>query len=203
MGLLNWLFSRKSAATKNSNGGLPDRSNDLIDISKHIDTSEGFVDILLTIRNYSVSTTSHIYTVQGRYKNQVVGLRVEIKNGIEAGISETGEINPIAVVANGVCISSLGQESDEFVKALSKLYRLPSRKQFTSHPINLTVFSLNTINADLGKAELYKFKLFIEENSDSLYAEVYLNIDLTNNTLELAEKDMSYRENIIKAMTKL
>lgn len=101
----------------------------------------------------------------------------------------------------GVKISSIGTESDEFIRALSELYKLPTTKPFTKKTIAVTAFSLNQSEVNLESSECYKFKFFLEEGSEALYSELYFNIDLGKKIIELKEKDDSYRESIIKVFT--
>jgi hypothetical protein len=57
-----------------------------------------------------------------------------------------------------------------------------------------------------GKEEQYKaideYKLFLEGNSNEDYAELYLNINSTENWIELREKDEEYRTAILRFLRK-
>jgi hypothetical protein len=44
----------------------------------------------------------------------------------------------------------------------------------------------------------YKFKIFMETVED--VPELYINFDFTNNLIELAEKDVEYREGVLSYM---
>lgn len=59
-------------------------------------------------------------------------------------------------------------------------------------------FSLNESPVDLEAREHYKFKMFFQDDNEDLYCEIFCNIDLAGNVIELHEKDEEYRENIIK-----
>ena len=95
------------------------------------------------------------------------------------GISDQGEMNSEnGFIQNAVKIISIGQESDELIKALSELYEIPTQRLFTKTKLVTTAFSLNQKIADLDKQDYYKFKLFFYENSDEdSYAELYFNIN--------------------------
>lgn len=111
-------------------------------------------------------------------------------------------IQRMAFTSESIKILSIGQQSDNLIKALSKLYNIPCDKGFTDKTVVASAFSLGTEYADLTKNNgYYKFKLFIEENSDDLYCEVYLNMNFDQGTIELREKDPEYRENLIKVFT--
>ena len=204
MGLLSFLFG-----CKNDNGQKINLLTDsdttkiiLEEITAHIDTAEGWNDIFLKIVSDKQTDSSHVYIGKGLYKGKTVGLQCEVKKGIAAGLIQSGEINKNAFVSNGVKLTSIGQESNDLVKSLSELYQFPTTKPFTMQTITTTAFSLNQNKVDLNIKDYYKFKLFFEENTEDLYSELFFNIDLTRQIIELHEKDEEYRENIIKVLTK-
>jgi len=92
------------------------------------------------------------------YNGRIVGLKVEIKKGIVAGLLPSGEINEYAFYGNGIQFSSIGTESNELIKALSELYDFQTTKQFSKFVISSTIFSLNEHDAYLSKKDYYKFK---------------------------------------------
>ena len=204
MGILSWILGCKNVG-ENDNSIADSSKIVLNEIVHKKDTTEGdFHDVSLSIISDTFTDTSHTYIGKGLYDGNVVGLKVEVKNGMPAGLIDAKEpINKAAFVHDGVIISSIGMESDEFIKALSTLYYIkPTSLSFTKEVIKTTSFSLNKVDVDLSKKGFYKFKLFFEENSDENYAELFLNLDLVNRVIELAEKDIEYRKNIIKVMTK-
>jgi hypothetical protein len=175
----------------------------LEEITSRTDTTEGFSDIFLHITDEVKLDSSHIYTVKGRFKGKIVGVNVELASNIPQGITTDGEINAkTGFVENGLKLSSIGQESNDLLKALSDLYNIPSNKLFSKKVISATAFSLNQKVADLDKGDYYKFKLFFNENgNEEQYAEIYLNINTEEKVIELHEKDPEYRTAIINALT--
>lgn len=196
MGLFSFLFG-----CKNSNIQAQ-QTNNLVDITSRIDKTEGWNDIFLTITSNIKTDTSHIYVAQGLYKGKIVGLQIEVHSNIPAGIVDGKPDFKSGFVANAVRLKSLGQESDELVKVLAILYKQPSDKRFTKQTISATAFSLNDKIADLDKRDYYKLKLFFEENDENLYSEIFLNINTDKREIEINEKDESYRNPIIKLLTK-
>lgn len=190
---------------KNRDSNIQTQKSDhskLEDITSRIDPKEGFVDIFLKITLDTKTDTSHIYIVKGLYKNKTVGLQIEVNSKIRAGIID-GEIDgKNGFVLNGVQIKSIGQESNELVKALSELYKQSTEKSFSKEIVSATAFSLNDKPINLDKSDYYKLKLFFEENDENLYSEVYLNINTDKQEIEIHEKDQEYREPIIKVWTK-
>jgi hypothetical protein len=199
MGFFSFLFGCKNndsnAQTNNVN------NTKLEDITSRIDPAEGWSDIFLKITEDTKTDTSHIYIVKGLYKNKTVGLQVEISSKIGAGIVDGKPDGKAGFVANAVQLKSIGQESDELVKALAELYKQPTDKGFTKQTISATAFSLNEKSVNLDKNNYYKLKLFFAEDDENLYSEIFLNINTDKREIEIHEKDESYREPIIKVWT--
>ena len=199
IGLLFFLFG---CGQNDKNADL-NKSLALQDITSKMDTSEGFVDIYLTIINETTTDTSHIYIAKGLYNGKIVGFQFDVKSNMINGITSEGEINTKeGFNRNAVKIASLGQESDEFLKGLAELYKISTKRVFTKSKISTTAFSLNQNTADLNKGNYYKFKLFFNEDGDEeTYAELFFNIDTDKNIIELHEKDPDYRIPLIRAFT--
>lgn len=199
MGLFSFLFGCKSndsnAQTNNSD------NTKLEDITSRIDPEEGWSDIFLKITEDIKTDTSHIYIAKGLYKNKTVGLQIEINSKIGAGIIDGKPDGKAGFVANAVRLKSIGQESDELVKALAELYKQPTDKGFTKQTISATAFSLNEKAVNLDKSDHYKLKLFFAEEDENLYSEIFLNINTDRREIEIHEKDEGYREPIIKVWT--
>lgn len=161
----------------------------------------GYVDIFLKTVLTTVTDSSYIYVAKGFYNKKTVGLQVEVMNNIGAGITD-GTINAKkGFYANGVHITSLGIESDSFVKALAGLYGLSTNRSFSDRPIYVSVFSLNEIDADLAKDDYYMFKLFFEDNNEDLYSEIFMNVNTKSGEIEFFEKDPEFREQLIRVLT--
>ena len=199
MGLLSTLFGCGQDNNKKQH------TSDLIleEITSRTDTSEGFSDIFLKITSDLKSDTAHIYIAKGLYKNKTVGLQFIVKSNMPNGITAEGEMNSKdGFIRNAIKIISIGQESDELVKALSELYEIPNKNLFTKTTLVTTAFSLNQTIADLNKPGYYKFKLFFNEDSDEVsYAELFFNINTNEKTIELHEKDNDYRKPLVKVFT--
>ena len=196
MGILSTLFGCR----QNNNKKQITSDLKLEEITLRTDTSDGFCDIFLKITSDLKTDTTHIYIAKGIYKNKTVGLQFEVKSAMPNGISDQGEMNSEnGFIQNAVKIISIGQESDELIKALSELYEIPTQRLFTKTKLVTTAFSLNQKIADLDKQDYYKFKLFFNENSDEdSYAELYFNINTNVRIIELHEKDNDYRKPLVK-----
>lgn len=200
MGLFSMLFGCGREQQKNQNAN----SQQLYEITSRTDTSEGFSDIFLSIISEIKIDTSHIYIGQGLYKSKTVGLKLEIKSNLPAGITSSGEINMKGgLVRDAVKLFSVGQESDNLVFALAQLYNEPSYSRFTKDVLTPTLFSLNHQEVHLNKPGYYKFKLFFNDESDDekKYAEMFLNVNTDERIIELHEKDTDYRKPLLNTFT--
>lgn len=199
MGLFSFLFGCKN---NGSNAQTNNSDNTKIEeITSRIDPKEGWSDIFLKITEDTKTDISHIYIAKGLYKNKTVGLQIEVSSKIGAGIIDGKPDGKAGFVANAVQLKSIGQESDELVKALAELYKQPTNKGFTKQTISATAFSLNEKSVNLDKNDYYKLKLFFAEDDENLYSEIFLNINTDKREIEIHEKDEEYREPIIKVWT--
>ena len=138
---------------------------------------------------------------KGKINKEIVGLKIKIKNKLKAGLVEN-DFDSTAVAIKGVTFYSTGFETDKLVKILSELYGYPTDKTFTTSDISFDMYSLNQEQADLSKG-VYRFKLFFDPyDSLGLYSELFLNLNLPNKEIEINEKDIEYRENLIKVLTR-
>lgn len=192
MGFLSTLFGYKSNGQK----------SELTDLTANQIEEEGWQDLILTITKKKLLETGYWdLTCKAKYKGQVVGIRIYILEGLEPGIVGDGLDNK-KFVREAVKIESIGEESDNFIKIVSKLYGQQESQNFTDESLVYTIFPLNEAKADLENGR-FKFKLFFDDNDEKgLYSEMYLNPNFPNGTIELNEKDEDYRKNIIKSMTK-
>lgn len=157
MGLFSFFGCKNNAQTNKS------ENTKFEDITSRIDPEEGFIDIFLKIIEDTKTDTSHIYIAKGLYKNKTVGLQIEVSSNIRAGIVG-GEIDSKnGFVLNGVQLKSIGEESDELVKALAELYKQHTDKIFTKQIVSATAFSLNDKAVNLDKNDYYKLKLFLKK----------------------------------------
>ena len=189
MGLLSLMFASYSTG-----------QNKLIDITSK--SEEGFQDFVFNIINKQLDKNNNwIFTVKGQYKSTVVGIKIKIKNGINPGIIN-GKPDKSGVMKNAGEFTTIGLESDNLIKKVSEIYGFKTNKKFSKNKILFDCFSLNSIAGYLDKGA-FKFKLFLDsQNVIGLYSEIFLDINLAAGLIELNEKDPSYRENIIKILTK-
>ncbi|WP_445722603.1 hypothetical protein [Flavobacterium sp.] len=145
---------------------------------------------------------NNIWTIvcKATFENLIVGFRLFIIDNIDPGINED-KIDETKFVKDGLSIIGIGEESNNFLYVISKLYEIPNNQKFTNEKLLYTVFPLNNNVAKLSKGK-FNFKVFYDDSDEKkLYSEFYINIDLKNKIVEFNEKDEDYRKNIIKTFS--
>lgn len=155
-------------------------------------------DIRLSIVEKSENDTSHIYKAVSSYEGKELGLLVFVPKRKE---SDKG-------FGKGISFKRIGTSSDNLLQTLSRFYKqtVDSAAIFAKD-ITVTYVNLKELAKSItGKEGQYKatdeYKLFFEGNRDEDYAELYLNINSTENWIELREKDEEYRTAILRFLRK-
>lgn len=142
--------------------------------------------------------TSMLFTVKSLFNDDTVGLQIEVSKDIKPGIDKDGNPTLDGFTKGNIFISSIGVESDQFLKALSSIYELPSTNKMTDQILIPTVFSSNNEEVNLNKPGTYRFKLFFD-NLEGDPAEIFAVVDTYRKIVEFSEKDSSYRKSLISA----
>jgi hypothetical protein len=161
-----------------------------------IDSSDaGFgADIKLSITERFENDTANVYKAVSLYNDQELGLLISVPKH-EKGAKGFGQ---------GFALRSIGTPSDYLLRTLSQLYKQPDNetktfvKEMTVNYVNLTAFAKAVSGQEPQLTEVNQYKLFFESNTDNDYAEIFLNIDLSNNLIEILEKDTEYRSAILR-----
>ncbi|SUJ27041.1 Uncharacterised protein [Sphingobacterium spiritivorum] len=165
------------------------------------DSTDAKKHFYFTIKEDGASDSSVFYVAKGLYNTDTVGLRLEVLSDIQPGINADGTPNEDNGFRKGaIKISSLGAQSDAFVKSAAHLFKIPESKPMLSSPILPTVFSSNKGKVDLTKNGTYSFKLFFDIPNDK-QAEVFAVIDTYKKSFEITEKDSTFRTQFLKAFT--
>ena len=155
MGIFNSLFGSKA------NG----QTNQLIELTSNQDEEEGWQDLIFTVTNKELQTNGYWdITCKATHKGSVVGFRIFILEGIEAGIVNS-DIDNSKFVRDAVRIESIGEESNQLITVMSKLYGETIVDNFTDDSLSYTVFPLNQQKADLNSG-YFKFKLFFDDTEE-------------------------------------
>jgi hypothetical protein len=172
--------------------------NNLVDITSKIVKTSGFVDIALTITDKKETDSMFVYTAQGLYKSDTVGIEIALKKGLKAGIVN-GELNNV-FVRNGITMHSIGSKSDKLLAAIAELYGgIDSIKTMRPDLMILSCANFNQQDVNYTSGE-YKFKVFMETATGN--PELLINFDFTNKLILLNEKDVEYRIDILQYLMK-
>ncbi len=165
-----------------------------------LNAEEGWQDLIFTITEKEKVNGVWNLICKAIFENKVVGLKVNIVDQVAPGIVNE-QIDNTCFIRNGVEFESIGTESDQLIEVISSLYGQSKRTKFSTKKPSFTMFPLNQEQAILENGRFH-FKLFFDENDEqNLYSEFFLNPDLKNGTLELNEKDIDYRENIVNILS--
>jgi hypothetical protein len=155
--------------------------------------------LFLRLTNEEFTDTSVIYTARSVFQDDTVGLQLEISKGIQPGVTGEGHVAGEDGFSQGTFkFSSIGQESDNLVAALGTIFGIDSGKHMTSTVLLPTVFSSNKGEVDLTKNATYSFKLFFD-NEQGEPAEVFVIVDTYRKSLEITEKDSTFRKQLLSA----
>ena len=158
-----------------------------------VDSSDGSNHISLHISKADRSLTGSVrYTILSTYENKPAGFILLKKNN---------EKNSM-FVPKGIQFLSMGDTSNNFLNALSKIYNLPQQPRVFADSLTITFADL-AAGVDLKKEGNWvaaQLKLFFETKDDN--PELYLDIDEKDSNISFSEKDSAYRAGIVEALSK-
>ena len=146
-------------------------------------------DIRLSFTESSTTDKGTTYLVNSIYDNRNVGFKMTVPKG---GLAK-------------LLIKSDGQNSDNFIHLLQKLYKQkldPTTKFIDSLTVDCLPLSELNQKGEKDVVLAAERKLFFQGLNEDDYAELYLNINDEEHWIELKEKDMDYRSSLIKLMTR-
>lgn len=188
------LASCNNAST--SGGGSKPETAKLLPITHNL---ENPTSIFLNIVDKKEEATSSSYIAKGLYQDDTVGLIIEINKNIPAGINDDGSPNEKEGFKKGaVTFKKSGVESDLFVSALAKLWKIDGIEKMKTAPIQPLAFFSNKKPIDLNKPSTNSFKLFFDEDSKDP-GEIFFTLDTYKRSIEFQEKDPQYRSAIAHA----
>jgi hypothetical protein len=159
-------------------------------------SKDGWCDLTFRIdKSVTADNGAQILACSGVHQGEIVGFTVELSAPPWKG----GQFADTTTHQGVVSIVSAGKASDSFIRVLEDLYGIPGPTAALRKRTDFTGISLQGDPQKL-KEGLSKIKLFFEADRDEDYAEAYLNIDVGNGTVELAEKDTEYRGPLVRAL---
>ncbi len=157
--------------------------------------------VYLSLVKSTETDSSMVYIGKSLNDKDTLGLQIEITKDIPGGIFEDGNVNEDKAFQEGaIKFSSIGEESDRFVKAVATLYEQPVDNGMTDAILEPLVFSSNKTVVDLTGNGTYAFKLFFA-NSLGEEAEVFAELNLYNRSFKMWAKDAEQYPRILSAFT--
>ena len=102
----------------------------------------------------------------------------------------------------GACFTRSGEDSDRLISVIASLYKSKCRPQRMIDKETFTVIALHQGELDMG-SQCIKLKLFGRDGEpfeEESYYESFFNIDLANKVVFWNEKDLDYREPLIRGL---
>ena len=195
MSFFSWLFGSRANAPRPSATPLPEVTQDM---------EEGFVDLAFALTSLERSANGSSEGVaMAVHQGKTVGFRFGLPAAWKQGtLGDTG----VVTYQGTVEIGRSGPESDLLVMTLAELYQCAEQPTQMAPSVTFLALSLQGNPSQLESGPI-KLKLFVEpqeegeEAYEQFYAEHYLNINLAAHRVELREKDSSYREAMLRALS--
>jgi len=159
---------------------------------------EGFIDISLSISKYeTLGNGTKRFIVKNTLNGQKVSFILDLLPEWAVKPIENMDAN---FYWGSATITSTGLESDAFLRQVAKLYNMQDSVYKFKNSISAQVVGLASNPEEIDSSPV-KMKFFLNPDADeSLYSEIFINIDLKENTLEFNEKDPDYRGPLVHSM---
>jgi len=165
--------------------------------------SRDFVDLTFGVGQLERQNDGTIVVpLKAIFEQQEIGFSVKVPTQLSAGLLGKGSDLKVKVVPQGIQLLRSGDASDRFVTTLERLYGIGNTPLKMARQIRTTAINLAGNDQDLDRDPI-KLKLFFNDQNTNQedYAECYLNLDLSHNYVELAEKDTDYRKPLVKTLS--
>ena len=161
---------------------------------------EGFADLCFDIIKFEKKFLKNIYIeciANDNGKN--VGFALELKRDMTGLIDNDAQ--SWRTYKDGIKLIYLDKISDNLLDSFSKQYGFGETNLRLNKCSIIECGSLTSNPLDY-KNKLVQFKCFVDSTGDKgLYAEFYIDVDINNKKVYIKEKDMEYRNNIIKYLS--
>jgi hypothetical protein len=168
-----------------------------------VDSSEGFSDLRLPVSSYRCDSKGGC-TIESRgvYEGRTVTVRILIASGMRENKSDelTGK-GSLFAQKGGVSLQFDRGSGRDFVLLLSSIYKIPVRDPSPPSVLSMTAVPLDGDPQSIRSAPL-RFKVFHHDDDPdaSDYFELYVDPDLPRRIVNINEKDVGYREGILRAL---
>lgn len=166
-------------------------------------SEEGFIDCVFKIINLEEQSASYRFDLRAFYQGAELGFAAEVIKGMQGGFDEDVHLIKKHVYRQGVTFYRTGPESDRLINTLSQLYGLSESPQKMCEAETFTAIVLHQGEIDMESEEI-KIKLFGKDQATDLdenYYESFFNLDLPSGFVFWNEKDLDYREPLIRGLS--
>jgi hypothetical protein len=142
-----------------------------------------------------------ILRTRGEIDGQSVGFELQLLPGWTTNRHELGSSLPsISATWGPIALLRSGPESDGLLRVLEgRLMQSSSTRRFREVVVVQAMSFSGGPEAILSKPA--NFKLFLGQEGSKSYAELFLQIDLARGYVEISEKDLAYREAILRELS--
>lgn len=167
-------------------------------------SEEGFVNCVFKIENMEETDKSYKFHMSALYDGEFVGMNAEVVRGIDGGLNEDMTLISEHVYRKGIVFRRSGKESDLLLNVLAQLYGLNLKIRKMVEEETFTAIALHQCPIDMVKEDV-RIKIFGNDAGDideAKYNESFFNVNLQEGYIFWDEKDMDYREPLIRSLTK-
>ena len=165
-------------------------------------SEEGFIDCVLRITKRSVVDGGYRLHLAAVHGGERLGMDVFVKSNLKGGFDENMNLVKDHVYRQGVRFFRSGPESDQLVSMLAVLYgqeprllRMVDEETFTG-----ILLEQNPVNMETDTIKIKLFGNDAESDMEEDYYESFFNLDLKGGFVYWNEKDLDYREPLIRAL---
>ncbi|MFC3196387.1 hypothetical protein ACFOET_02050 [Parapedobacter deserti] len=165
-----------------------------------VNNEETAASIFLKLLDKTDGDTSISYAAKALYRDDTVGIIIEVDKDVPAGINPDGSVNEETGFRKGtIKFKKSGKESDRFVAALAQLWQIEGINSMKGQAVQPLAFSSNKTTINHNKPSTSSFKLFFNEDSP-VPGEVFFTFDTYKRMVEFQVKSPSHRSSILAAL---
>jgi len=164
-----------------------------------VNEEDGFVDLSFTISNAKkLDSDSFEIAVKGNLNGEKLGFFIELQPSWYSQVVE-GVDEPF--YWGEALFKNVGSESEAFLESLAGLYGATVSNITIPDYVYAKVVGLacNPGKIDVSPCKMKFF--FNSDGAEDLYSEVFINVDLSEKTLEFNEKDTEYRAPLLRSLS--
>ena len=163
---------------------------------------EGFVNLSFPVKSYKIDNDKILIEVTGIYDSSEVSLTLIYPQKLMGGFCKKNgnlEMQKEAVKIGKIIVSD--KNGPKLAKIFGKEYKMNVPGETYRDELTFSVINLSLKENDLLKDET-KTKIFYDDkNERNEYFEMFINFDIPKKCIYLNEKDMDYRENVLKVLS--